>query len=136
VPHAACRERVLLRPVMHELSIAMSLVDLACEEAARLGGPRVEALHVRIGPLAGVVCDALAFSFALAAADTAVAAARLVIEPVDVAVTCDACGVERVIASPHRLRCPVCDAPTPNVVRGRELQLVALEIDDHVAPNR
>lgn len=66
---------------MHEMSIAMSLVELACEKAAALdGGPRVEALHLRIGSLSGVVPDALLFSFDLAAKGTAVEGARLEID--------------------------------------------------------
>ena len=40
---------------MHELSLAMSLVDVACEKAQTLGDVRVEALHVRLGPYCGVV---------------------------------------------------------------------------------
>jgi Zn finger protein HypA/HybF involved in hydrogenase expression len=36
---------------MRELSIALALVEMASEESARLGDVRVEALHVRIGPL-------------------------------------------------------------------------------------
>jgi len=54
----------------------MALVDAACEERTRLGNVRIDALHVRLGPLAGVVEEALAFSFALAAAGTDVDGAR------------------------------------------------------------
>jgi hydrogenase nickel incorporation protein HypA/HybF len=58
---------------MHELSIAMSLVELATEEAERRGASRVSALHVHVGPLSGVVSDALRFSFTLAAEGTPIA---------------------------------------------------------------
>lgn len=54
---------------MHELSIALSLVDLAQEEAERLGA-RVCALHLRIGALAGVVPEALLASCEMACAAT------------------------------------------------------------------
>jgi hydrogenase nickel incorporation protein HypA/HybF len=118
---------------MHELSIAMSLVDLACEEAVRLNAARVEALHVRVGPLSGVVTEALVFSFTLASDDTPIAGARLVIEPVAITALCSTCQVEHVIVSPQHLRCPVCHRPTPHIIHGRELELVALEIDEHSA---
>jgi hydrogenase nickel incorporation protein HypA/HybF len=65
---------------MHELSVAMSLVELACEEAERLQARRVEALHVRVGPLSGVVKEALLFSFDIAAAGTSIDGARLKVE--------------------------------------------------------
>jgi hydrogenase nickel incorporation protein HypA/HybF len=121
---------------MHELSIAESLVDLACEKAEELGGVGVEALHVRIGPLAGVVKEALMFSFDLATEGTAIAGARLVIEDVPLTVRCPACREERVIEGPPRLRCPVCDAETPEIVRGKELELHALEVTENAAPHR
>jgi len=44
---------------MHELSIAMSILDLAQEEADRNGGATVAAIHLKIGPLSGVVPQAL-----------------------------------------------------------------------------
>ena len=54
--------------------------------------------------------------------------AKLIIETVPVAVHCPICGVERAVPFPE-LRCPVCDTPTPEVLRGRELEVFALEID-------
>jgi hydrogenase nickel incorporation protein HypA/HybF len=65
---------------MHELSIALELVDLASAEAERLGEITVVALHVRIGPLSGVLSDALRFSFDVAAAGTVIEGARLEID--------------------------------------------------------
>lgn len=121
---------------MHELSIAMSLVDVACEEAQRLTGARVQALHVRIGAISGVVIDALEFSFGMAIAGTPLEGARLVIEPVGIRAFCDACDAVREIASPQHLRCPDCGASTPHIVQGREIELRALEVDDIVATNR
>ncbi len=122
---------------MHELSIAMSLIDVACEEAARLGGPRVEALQVRVGRLSGVVREALAFSFEIASKDTAIEGARREIEEVPIAVYCDRCQAERTIADGVvLLACPVCDEPASRVVRGRELELVAMEVTDHAAADR
>jgi hydrogenase nickel incorporation protein HypA/HybF len=122
---------------VHELSIAISLVERACEKAEELGAVRVEALHLRLGPLSGVVKEALLFSFDLAAEGTAVAGARLEIEDVPLTVRCPHCAAERVLPSPQRLRCPDCDTPTPEVVRGRELELSALEVsEDAAAPNR
>jgi hydrogenase nickel incorporation protein HypA/HybF len=113
---------------MHELSIAVSLIDMASEEAEKLGGVRVEALRLKLGPLSGVVRDALLFSFDLAAAGTAVEGARLEIEDVPVVVFCQNCNTERPLPSIQHFRCPVCDTPTPDVVRGRELELTALAV--------
>lgn len=121
---------------MHELSIATSLVDMACETAGAMGGARVEALHLRLGPLAGVVKEALLFSFEVAAQGTAVEGARLEIETTAITALCPACGEERVLPSAQRRRCPVCDTPTPELRGGRELELRALSLWDDAAAHR
>jgi hydrogenase nickel incorporation protein HypA/HybF len=113
---------------MHELSIALSILDLVEEEAARLGG-RVAAVHLRLGPLSGVVREALASAYDLAREGTPAAQAALVIDEVPVVVYCPSCDAERAPASSFELVCPSCGTPTPEVVRGRELEVVALEIE-------
>jgi hydrogenase nickel incorporation protein HypA/HybF len=65
---------------MHELSIAVSLVDLACEEKERRQLPRVQAVHLRLGSRSGVVRDALVFSFGIASEGTSVEGASLKVE--------------------------------------------------------
>jgi hydrogenase nickel incorporation protein HypA/HybF len=66
---------------VHELSIALSLLEAVCEELPRLGeGVTVRSVRVRIGPLSGVVPEALSFAFEVAAAESAIAGARLEIE--------------------------------------------------------
>ena len=65
---------------MHELSIAVSLVDLACEEMERRQLDRILALHLRVGAMSGVVKDALVFSFGIAAAGTSVEGTSLNVE--------------------------------------------------------
>jgi hydrogenase nickel incorporation protein HypA/HybF len=66
---------------MHELSIAMSLVDAVCDELPRLGaGASVRSVRIRVGPQSGVVAEALAFAFDVAVLETPLAGARLEIE--------------------------------------------------------
>jgi hydrogenase nickel incorporation protein HypA/HybF len=114
--------------VMHEMSIAMSLIELATEEGARLQPSRIAALHVRIGVLSAVVPDALRFSFDLAAEGTRLEGARLEIEVVPAAVSCEACGRESP-ADAWSLQCPACGGAA-TVVGGRELELTAMEVCD------
>src|SRR5262245_49763126 len=66
---------------MHELSIAVSLVDAICEELPKLGdGVEVRAVKVRVGSRSGVAREALAFAFDVAADGTPIAGARLDLE--------------------------------------------------------
>jgi hydrogenase nickel incorporation protein HypA/HybF len=125
---------------MHELSIAVSLIEEACDALDRLQAAeppvgRVLALHLRLGPLSGVVKEALLFSFDLAAEGTPIAGARLEIEEVPVVVFCTRCAARRQLATIQSFRCPVCDEPTPDVVEGRELEFKSMEVSDHVHPD-
>ena len=66
---------------VHELSIATSIVEIATEEGARHGG-RVQVVYLQLGALAGVVKDALLFSWDLACSETPIEGAKLEIEDV------------------------------------------------------
>ncbi|MEV4196532.1 hydrogenase maturation nickel metallochaperone HypA, partial [Streptomyces toxytricini] len=67
---------------MHEMSIAMAVVAQVEEAAASAGAAAVTEVRLRVGELAGVVPDALAFCFELACADTLLAGAALAAETV------------------------------------------------------
>lgn len=113
---------------MHELSIALSILDVVEEEAERRGDVRVEAIHLKLGPLSGVVKEALLSAFELASEDTAFARCSLVIEDVPVSIHCPQCNAERPIRSLQSFYCPDCGTPGTEVVHGRELQVSALEL--------
>ena len=115
---------------MHELSIAMSIVEMAEEESARRGGVRISAVHLKLGALAGVVKDALLSSYEIACDGTALAGSQLLIEEVAVMVQCPACDAPRRIESLQWFVCPACGTAVHDVIQGRELQVAALEIED------
>jgi hydrogenase nickel incorporation protein HypA/HybF len=114
---------------MHELSIALSLIDAAAEEADRRGGLTVRTIHLRLGALSGVEADALASAFELAVEGSAIDGAILEIELVPVVVFCPSCRAERALTTLQRFACPVCDSPTASVVRGKEMEITALEVE-------
>jgi hydrogenase nickel incorporation protein HypA/HybF len=113
---------------MHELSIAMGIVEAAQEEAERLHA-RVSAVHVRVGKLSGVVPDALLSSYEVACAETPLAGSKLVIEEVPVIVYCPECHGPRTLDSIQLFCCSECGTPTGDVRQGKELDLIALEIE-------
>ena len=121
---------------MHELSVALELVDLAVAEARRLGDVRVVALRLRLGPLAGVVEDALLFAFEVAASGTEIEGARLDIEKEALTAWCASCADVRVLDSMQYRRCPICDQPTPDVMTGHTFELTALEVVDNAPSDR
>lgn len=113
---------------MHELSIATSMIEMAAEEAERQGGARVLAVHLRLGPLSGVVKEALLFAWEVACESTPLEGSRLEIEEQPVVVLCPVCEVERTLDSMQYRVCPVCSTPAPHVVHGAELEVFAMEV--------
>jgi len=114
---------------MHELSIAMGIVDAALDESQRRG-VQVSAVHLRLGALSGVVKDALMFSYEVACQDTPLQGSQLIVEYVPVIVFCPQCQQERELPSVQLFACPDCGTPTMDVRRGKELEVFALEIED------
>ena len=113
---------------MHELSIAMSILDGVDEEMQRRSG-RVDAVHIRIGPLSGVVKESLLSAWDLAREQTPYAASRLVFEDVPLVMFCHRCEAEQPVRSIQDLCCEKCAAPASQILHGRELQLAALELE-------
>ena len=72
---------------------------------------RVEAIHVRVGALSGIVKDALLAAYELAREQTPFADARLIFEDVPVVVFCKHCQAERGVQSVQQLCCVECDTP-------------------------
>lgn len=115
---------------MHELSIALSMIDMASEQAASHGGARVTALHLKLGPLSGVVKEALTFSYEIACQGTALEGSQLIIEDVPVKIFCSACDSDQVVDT--ILRCPRCGELSADVVEGRDLEVVAIELEEEL----
>ena len=114
---------------MHELSIAMSIVDAALEESQRRG-VQVSAVHLRLGALSGVVKDALLFSYEMACQDTRLEGSQLIVEDLPVIVFCPRCQREQTLNSVQLFACPECGTPTMDVRQGKELEVFALEVQE------
>ena len=113
---------------MHELSIAMSIIELAEEELAGRKGATVQSVHLKLGQLSGVSREALESCYEMACFESPLAGSRLIIEEVPVRVNCPNCVEIRQLDSIQLFQCPVCGDSVSDVVSGRELQVVALEI--------
>lgn len=114
---------------MHELSIAMSIVDMAQEEA-QMRSAKVTAVHLRLGLLSGVVKEALLSCYGMACAGTPLEGSNLRIEEIPVEIFCDRCHAPRVPSSTQLFSCPMCGTPSATVVHGKELEVSALEIEE------
>jgi len=120
---------------MHELSIAQNLIELVCDHADRAGESGVRTIHLRLGELSGFR-RALCFCFDAVARGTICEGARLVIEDVPLTVHCSHCDAVKRPRARYNFRCPTCGMPTPKVVTGWEMQVVAVEFtkENEMAP--
>lgn len=114
---------------MHELSLAIDLVDCA-ERSARVANARaVVGVRLIVGALAGVESDALRVGFDAAIAGTLLEGARLEIEEVAVRGWCPQCGAERAPVELQWLACVECMTPLEFLTSGREIEITSLEIE-------
>ena len=113
---------------MHELSIAISMIDQIAEESENRGGLQVEAVHMKLGIFSGVDKDALLFAFELACEGSPFEGSRLVIESIPLVIYCAACQKDRTPPSVYQLSCPDCGSPGQRIVTGREIEVASLEV--------
>jgi hydrogenase nickel incorporation protein HypA/HybF len=113
---------------VHEITVALGLLEGVETTAREQGIARVNVVHVRIGALSGIVRDALLFSWDVTTADTVAEGSTLAIEDVPLVVFCERCETERMPQPGCGLCCPECSTPSARIVSGREMQLVSMEV--------
>lgn len=115
---------------MHELSIATSIVEAVTEEIRLRHLPAPQAIVVRVGALSGVLPDALQFSYEAITVDTPLANTKLIIEEIPVTAVCHACNAEFAVEA-FAFACPECNSSRIEVIRGEELDIAYLEIEEN-----
>jgi hydrogenase nickel incorporation protein HypA/HybF len=113
---------------MHELSLMTTLLQ---DAAAAADGARICSLRVRVGPLSGVVLEALRFAFEALTPGTPAEGARLDVEQTAPSFRCPACSA--IYETPvGDYNCPSCGNSCGELIGGHELQLISIEVPDHV----
>jgi len=113
-------------PLMHELSIAQSVVEIAERHAA---GRKVSKVDLKVGHLRQVVPSALAFSFDLVAQGTVVEGANLVMESIPAVGACRQCKMETHLEM-FPLLCGTCGGFDLEIVSGEELEVESIELEE------
>ncbi|GGW49939.1 hydrogenase maturation nickel metallochaperone HypA [Streptomyces xantholiticus] len=108
---------------MHEMSVALAVVDQVEQAARSRGAVGVESVSLDVGELAGVVPDALAFCFELACAGTVLEGAELFTRSVPGTARCGTCADVWDVGMPPQLICPACGNAAADLVSGRELRI-------------
>jgi hydrogenase nickel incorporation protein HypA/HybF len=111
---------------MHELSVALSLVDGVLEETKHQSA--IAAVHLRLGPLAGVAKDALLFAYEVACKGTLLDGSRLIIEDTEIVIYCASCQGDNKARGMNWLECSMCGTPASRLVSGKDLEITAVEL--------
>lgn len=111
---------------MHELSIAQSVVEIACRHAA---GRRVTKVELKVGYLRQVVPSALSFSFSLVAEGTPIEGAELEMVLIPAAGVCRECGAETQLEA-FPFLCSRCNGCDLRIVAGDELTVESLDLEE------
>ena len=112
---------------MHEIGLTQELLARALEQASRRGARRILSVNIRLGAEAGVEADVVTLAFELFQRGTPAEDAQLVIEAIPVVCWCPGCECTFPPADALHV-CPRCERPGAVVRRGREFELVSLEV--------
>jgi hydrogenase nickel incorporation protein HypA/HybF len=115
---------------MHELSIAISIVDTVIKQAEAASATRVSEVHLDIGVCSGIEYESLEFSLGIASKDTALEHTDFRINRVEALAECPACSH---LYSPERVfsHCPECNQPGIRMIQGTELQIKSLLVEQN-----
>jgi hydrogenase nickel incorporation protein HypA/HybF len=112
---------------MHEMSIALSMMDLVSENARMNNAKKISRINVVVGNRSGVSADSLRFCFDALKEDTIAGSAELVIEETTATARCTAC-ISDVELGQYDFACPVCGGPVA-AKGGEELSVRSIEIE-------
>lgn len=112
---------------MHEFGIAEQVIEMAVAKAREAGASTVHTLTLRIGPMSGVVSEALSFAFEALSDGTPAQGSKLVIE--QTALTCYCAACQKTFEVKHyAFACPDCGQASRDIKSGRELDIVSIEV--------
>jgi len=115
--------------IVHEVGIAVSILESVEAEARRRPDTRFAALGVRIGELSNVDRDALSFAFDALTRKTALENLRLEIEWCPRRQKCLNCEEEFRVCE-FDLNCPKCGGNKTSCIGGTELDIAYLELEE------
>ena len=115
--------------IMHESSIAHSILEIVDEQCTEKGCTVVDALTVRLGKATGVMPESLQFAFDALKEPTKARNAKLTIDIVPIGGSCSSCKKEFDIPDvQYVFACPHCGSSSFEITRGREMEIVDMDI--------
>ena len=114
---------------MHELSIAIDIINIVEESAKHAGINSVDAIELEIGELSGVEIEALKMAMQISVIDTIAANAELKIDMVKGEGHCLDCGKDNPIDDLFSL-CPACGSFRIDITKGKEMRVKSILVSE------
>lgn len=108
---------------MHEMSIALQIIDHALEAARRHDATRIEEVEVEVGAMRQVVPEALEFAFSVATEGTLAEGARLRVTQEKVLAACNLCQCTFAPDIDRSFACPQCQKADVRIIAGNDILL-------------
>jgi len=112
---------------MHELGIAQSILDVVRQAVPEDQASAVRWVRIRVGQFSGIVPDSLEFCFRAIVGETPMSQAGLAIEQVPTVFQCKKCAY-RFQVNDLEFQCQSCQSPDLEIISGRELDIVEIEL--------
>lgn len=113
---------------MHEMTIAVSIVDIICKKANDENAKKINNVVLEIGDLSGIMIDSLEFCFDAATKNTIADGAELKINTIEGKALCKNCNKNYNLKNDFT-PCPICDDFNIDVIEGKELSIKSFNID-------
>jgi hydrogenase nickel incorporation protein HypA/HybF len=114
---------------MHELSIALSLLDIVEKKCQEAGYHSIDSVRVKVGKASGILPEAFSFALDVAKKDTIARDAKFNIDVIRLGGFCNGCGGEFEIEESYVLECPNCASPSFKIHKGYELEVVEMDVN-------
>lgn len=114
---------------MHEMSIALSIINIVEQEAEKAEANTVSSIELEIGQLSGVEIEALNLALSSAKVGTIMETAQTNILTIEASAQCHNCGNTFTAKEIYFADCPYCGSIDCEVITGKELRVKSININ-------
>lgn len=113
---------------MHEMSIALSILEIVKNEAQKAKSQKVTEIVMDIGSLSGVEVEALKFAMKACLTEDIVANCKVKIHTIAAYSACNECFKEFECKNLFSV-CPHCGSYSSKLIKGQEMQVKSIVVD-------
>ncbi len=112
---------------MHELSIAMQIIEIAEEEATKHEASSISSLKLDIGTLSGIEPEALELAMEEAVKGSLAHNAKVLFNYIQAVAVCEDCCHE-FNSQDYFKTCPFCNSLNTSLIKGKELKIASIDL--------